>query len=69
VNWHEPGAEEVAAALHSRGIAVEAGLWTVAAVERWPPFISPPSSRWERQLRLLLGGRPMHRLDAVPSTR
>lgn len=32
VNAHEPGAEAVAAALHGRGIGVEAGLWTVDAV-------------------------------------
>lgn len=31
-NAHEPGAEAVAAALHGRGIGVEAGLWTVDAV-------------------------------------
>ncbi|MEU9506607.1 3-keto-5-aminohexanoate cleavage protein [Micromonospora sp. NPDC048170] len=38
VNAHEPGAEAVAAALHERGVMVEAGLWTVDAVEayaRW----------------------------------
>ncbi|MGI5483641.1 3-keto-5-aminohexanoate cleavage protein [Streptomyces lavendofoliae] len=28
VNWHEPGAEEVAAALLERGVGVEAGLWS-----------------------------------------
>ncbi|MFI6492606.1 3-keto-5-aminohexanoate cleavage protein [Streptomyces sp. NPDC050564] len=28
VNWHEPGAEEVAAALLDRGIGVEAGVWS-----------------------------------------
>lgn len=28
VNWHEPGAEEVAAALMERGIGVEAGIWS-----------------------------------------
>ncbi len=28
VNWHEPGAEAVAAALLERGIGVEAGLWS-----------------------------------------
>ncbi|GAA2335150.1 3-keto-5-aminohexanoate cleavage protein [Streptomyces caniferus] len=28
VNWHEPGAERVAAALLERGIGVEAGLWS-----------------------------------------
>ncbi|KUL41007.1 3-keto-5-aminohexanoate cleavage protein [Streptomyces regalis] len=27
VNWHEPGAEEVAAALMERGVGVEAGIW------------------------------------------
>ncbi|MDI6517867.1 3-keto-5-aminohexanoate cleavage protein [Streptomyces coelicoflavus] len=28
VNWHEPGAEETAAALIERGVAVEAGVWS-----------------------------------------
>ncbi|GAA2437812.1 3-keto-5-aminohexanoate cleavage protein [Streptomyces glaucus] len=28
VNWHEPGAERVAAALLERGVGVEAGLWS-----------------------------------------
>jgi uncharacterized protein (DUF849 family) len=38
VNAHEEGAERVAAALHTRGIGVEAGLWTpadVAAYRTW----------------------------------
>ncbi|SCF39874.1 3-keto-5-aminohexanoate cleavage protein [Micromonospora mirobrigensis] len=38
VNVHEEGAEAVARALHERGVGVEAGLWTPAAVEgyrRW----------------------------------
>jgi uncharacterized protein (DUF849 family) len=32
VNAHEEGAEAVATALHERGVGVEAGLWTPAAV-------------------------------------
>ncbi|MBD0419652.1 3-keto-5-aminohexanoate cleavage protein [Streptomyces sp. TRM S81-3] len=28
VNWHEPGAEETAAALIDRGVGVEAGIWS-----------------------------------------
>ncbi len=28
VNWHEPGAERVAAALMERGVGVEAGVWS-----------------------------------------
>ncbi|WP_309060157.1 3-keto-5-aminohexanoate cleavage protein [Streptomyces sp.] len=28
VNWHEPGAEDVAAALMEMGVRVEAGVWT-----------------------------------------
>ncbi|MEU5793025.1 3-keto-5-aminohexanoate cleavage protein [Streptomyces sp. NPDC047813] len=28
VNWHEPGAEELAALLLERGVAVEAGIWS-----------------------------------------
>jgi|HigsolmetaAR206D_1030411.scaffolds.fasta_scaffold01337_10 uncharacterized protein (DUF849 family) len=38
VNVHEPGAEAVAGALTERGVAVEAGIWTVdaaAAYRRW----------------------------------
>lgn len=38
VNAHEEGAEQVAAALHERGVGVEAGLWTPEAVHayrRW----------------------------------
>ncbi|MFD6752007.1 3-keto-5-aminohexanoate cleavage protein [Micromonospora gifhornensis] len=35
VNAHEPGAEAVARALHERGVMVEAGLWTVPAVEAY----------------------------------
>ncbi|MCB5909958.1 3-keto-5-aminohexanoate cleavage protein [Streptomyces pinistramenti] len=31
VNWHEPGADEVAAALLARGIGVEAGVWSGTA--------------------------------------
>ena len=28
VNWHEEGAEEIAAALLDRGVGVEAGIWS-----------------------------------------
>ncbi len=35
VNWHEPGAEEVAGTLLARGVEVEAGLWHREAVEAW----------------------------------
>ncbi|MFF5499539.1 3-keto-5-aminohexanoate cleavage protein [Streptomyces aquilus] len=28
VNWHEPGAEDLAAALIDRGVGVEAGIWS-----------------------------------------
>lgn len=31
VNWHEPGAETLAATLEAAGIGVEAGIWTPAA--------------------------------------
>ncbi|SDO53130.1 3-keto-5-aminohexanoate cleavage protein [Geodermatophilus sp. DSM 45219] len=49
VNWHEPGAEDVAALLVDRGVGVEAGLWHAEAVESW--------RRWpdrDRCLRVLL---------------
>ncbi|WP_089153779.1 3-keto-5-aminohexanoate cleavage protein [Micromonospora sp. NBS 11-29] len=35
VNAHEPGAAAVAAALHDRGVMVEAGIWTESAVDAW----------------------------------
>lgn len=35
VNWHEPGAEDVATELLLRGVGVEAGLWTPRAVKSW----------------------------------
>lgn len=35
VNWHEEGAEDVAAALLDLGVGVEAGLWHAAAVRAW----------------------------------
>ncbi|MEV4489855.1 3-keto-5-aminohexanoate cleavage protein [Micromonospora coxensis] len=38
VNVHEPGAEQVAAVLHERGVMVEAGVWApgdVPAYRRW----------------------------------
>jgi uncharacterized protein (DUF849 family) len=35
VNWHEPGAAAVAAALLDRGVGVEVGLWHVEAVVAW----------------------------------
>ncbi|WP_043469812.1 3-keto-5-aminohexanoate cleavage protein [Arthrobacter sp. Rue61a] len=35
VNWHEEGAEEVAEALHARGIGVEAGIWHADAAREW----------------------------------
>jgi len=35
LNWHEEGADEVAAALLGRGVGVEAGLWHAQGVEAW----------------------------------
>lgn len=49
VNWHEPGAEDVAAALLDRGIGVEAGLWHTDAVTAW---LASPFR--DRCLRVLL---------------
>ncbi|WP_369143346.1 3-keto-5-aminohexanoate cleavage protein [Streptomyces sp. R44] len=49
VDWHEPGAEEVATALLERGIAVEAALWS--GTDGPARFASsPPASRVERVL-------------------
>lgn len=49
VNWHEPGAGDVAAALLARGVAVEAGLWHLDAIEAWQA-----SAQCDRCCRLLL---------------
>jgi uncharacterized protein (DUF849 family) len=49
VNFSEPGAEDLCAALLDRGIGVEAGVWSVAdadAVVKWP--------RWPELLRVLV---------------
>ncbi|MGR0158801.1 3-keto-5-aminohexanoate cleavage protein [Paenarthrobacter nitroguajacolicus] len=35
VNWHEEGAEEVAEALHERGVGIEAGIWQADAARQW----------------------------------
>lgn len=35
VNWHEIGADDVAARLLGRGIGVEAGIWDGAGLEAW----------------------------------
>jgi uncharacterized protein (DUF849 family) len=48
VNWHEDGAEEVAAALLDRGIGVEAGLWHSRAIQAW--LASPLRDRCLRVL-------------------
>lgn len=49
VNWHEPGAEQVASALIRRGVQVEAGLWHADAVRAW---LAAPLR--QRCLRVLL---------------
>jgi uncharacterized protein (DUF849 family) len=49
VNWHEAGADDVAATLLDRGIAVEAGLWHEEAIRAW--LASPHR---DRCLRVLL---------------
>lgn len=54
VNWHEEGADEIAAALLDRGVAVEAGLWHDEAVARWAA--SPYRNRCLRVLLELPDG-------------
>ncbi|WP_030990250.1 3-keto-5-aminohexanoate cleavage protein [Streptomyces sp. NRRL S-1813] len=49
VNWHEPGAEAVAAALLERGIGVEAGIWS--GTDGAEPFARSPLA--PRVLRVL----------------
>ncbi|NAZ81176.1 hypothetical protein GTR02_05035 [Kineococcus sp. R8] len=54
VNWHEDGADAVAAALLERGVGVEAGLWHDAAVDAW--VASPHRHRCVRVLLELPDG-------------
>ncbi|RBY75609.1 hypothetical protein DQ239_16130 [Blastococcus sp. TF02-09] len=49
VNWHEDGADDVAAALLDRGVQVEAGLWHLEGVAAWQA-----SPHRDRCLRVLL---------------
>lgn len=35
VNWHETGADRVAALLLSRGVGVEAGIWDATGLDAW----------------------------------
>ncbi|AKU16408.1 3-keto-5-aminohexanoate cleavage protein [Luteipulveratus mongoliensis] len=62
VNWHEDGAEDLAALLIERGVGVEAGLWTVDAVRRW--VASPVRDQCLRALVELPDGPPE---DEVPA--
>ncbi len=49
VNWHEPGTDEVVAALLDRGMGVEAGVWHLAGASAWRA-----SPQRDRCLRVLL---------------
>lgn len=57
VNWHEPGAEEVAQALMERGVGVEAGLWSGTAGPRLFAR-SPLAHRVLRVLAEVIGTGP-----------
>lgn len=48
VNWHEAGADGVAALLRRRGVGVEAGIWDAAGLEAWR--LSPERDRVRRVL-------------------
>jgi uncharacterized protein (DUF849 family) len=54
VNWHEPGAEQVATTLVNRGVGLEAGLWDAGAVAAW--LASPIRDRCRRVLLELPDG-------------
>ncbi|MEU1197783.1 3-keto-5-aminohexanoate cleavage protein [Streptomyces sp. NPDC005813] len=57
VNWHEPGAEDVAAALLDRGIDVEAGIWSgTDGAERFA--VSPLGPRVLRVLAEVMDDSP-----------
>ncbi len=63
VNWHEDGADDVAAALLDRGIGVEAGLWHSDALAAW--LSSPHRDRCFRVLLELPDGPGPGPADAV----
>lgn len=48
VNWHERGSEAVCAALLERGVAINAGLWTVEDAHAWL------DSPWPKHTALVL---------------
>lgn len=62
VNWHEPGAEQVATTLLERDVGVEAGLWHVDAVDAW--LASPSRDRCARVLLELPDGLDQAAADA-----
>ena len=56
VNWHEDGSAELAADLLDRGVGVEAGLWTPAAVQAWLAW--PDRGRCLRVLLEVMADEP-----------
>ncbi|WP_345780629.1 3-keto-5-aminohexanoate cleavage protein [Ornithinimicrobium faecis] len=54
VNWHEDGAHQMAELLLERGVEVDVGLWSAAAVTRW--LGSPLRDRCSRVLLELPDG-------------
>lgn len=54
VNWHEPGADDVAAALLDRGIGIEAGVWHAEGLGAWRR-----SPHRDRVVRVLVEVQPM----------
>ena len=63
VNWHEDGADEVAAALLELGVGVEAGVWHSEAAEAW--LASPHRDRCVRVLLELPDGLDQPAVDDV----
>jgi uncharacterized protein (DUF849 family) len=61
VNWHEEGADEVAAALWEVGIDVEAGLWHARGARAW--LASPHRDRCLRVLLELPDGMDASTVD------
>ncbi|SDH61372.1 3-keto-5-aminohexanoate cleavage protein [Agrococcus jejuensis] len=64
VNWHEPGADEVAAALLDRGVGVEAGIWHAEGLAAW--LASPVR---DRVTRVLVEVQPMAEAAALATAR
>lgn len=65
MNWHEDGADDVAAALLEQGIAPEAGIWRHAGLDAW--LTSPHRDHCLRILLEVAEGGSVSSADELPA--